>query len=77
MDEEENHYQRELNALAYFSVNGSGVAFLKFIKPDLVLEFHPGDKNHEAFLHWCKARKRRNDNMVDIDLPIIGDEGNW
>jgi hypothetical protein len=62
--DEENPYQPELTAFAHFSVNGSGVIFLKFSNPDLVLEFHPGDKNYEAFLQWCKSRKRANDSRV-------------
>jgi len=74
---EQNFYQRELTALAYFSVNGSGVIFLKFLTPDFVMECHPGDKYYEAFLHWCQARKRHYDNMVDIDIPIIEDDGDW
>lgn len=77
MQEEQNFYQRELTALAHFSVNGSGVIFLKFSNPDFVMEVHPGDKYHEAFLHWCQARKRRNESSVDIDLPAIHDGGDW
>jgi hypothetical protein len=72
---EQNFYQRDLTALAYFSVNGSGVIFLKFSTPDLIMEFHPGEKYHEAFLHWCQARNWKKESK--IDLPMIEDDGDW
>ena len=72
---EQNFYQRELTALIHFSVNGRGDIFLKFANPDFIMEFHPGDYYYDAFLQWCRARKRQVESMVDVDLPIVEDQG--
>ncbi len=78
MDEQEkNLFQPKLTMMLTFSVNGKGDIFLWFPDPDLVLEFHPGDYYYEALLRWCQARKRKVDWMVDVDIPIVEDGGDW
>lgn len=70
-----NHYQPRRISLLTFSVNVSGDIFLWLRQPDLVLEFHKDDYHHDALLRWCQAKARKR--YVDVDMPIIEDDGDW
>lgn len=74
---DENLYQPRLSALIGFSVNGLGTIFIWLSNPDFVMEVHSEDKYYETLLTWCQARKRRNDTMIDVDIPTVEDSGDW